>query len=333
MQQRHNNNFDFLRFFAASSIIISHSFALTLGYSKISMYDPSLLFGQSGLAILLVISGYLISQSWENKPELFRFFWKRCVRIIPGMVISILFVILFIGPLATTLNPVNYIESLLSPATWSAFPFYKDGFPIGIFTDNPVTFVNAPLWVIPAEFVLYALVALFGILGLLKNKFSILPLIFLDIYLWIIWYDNGVLNKVHFIIYFLIGIIFYQNKEHIEYKNRTALCAAGVLAATLFFHTNTPVIFIAAFATVPYLILYIAHLPIKRLNNFGKYGDFSYGMFIYSYPVQQTLVHFWPGEISIPLLCILSLSIAVLLGALSWKFIESRALKLKNIEF
>ncbi|MEA2034623.1 MAG: acyltransferase family protein [Euryarchaeota archaeon] len=114
MQQRHNNNFDFLRFFAASSIIISHSFALTLGYSKISMYDPSLLFGQLGLATLLVISGYLISQSWENKPELFRFFWKRSVRIIPGLTISILFVM--VALYRTTCNQLKPRKLYRKPA-------------------------------------------------------------------------------------------------------------------------------------------------------------------------------------------------------------------------
>ena len=63
MDIHRTNNFDFLRFYGAASIIISHCFALLLGYAAITIYDPTLLFGQIGLAILIVISGFLIPAS------------------------------------------------------------------------------------------------------------------------------------------------------------------------------------------------------------------------------------------------------------------------------
>ncbi|MES2348554.1 MAG: hypothetical protein V4641_13415, partial [Pseudomonadota bacterium] len=80
----------------------------------------------------------------------------------------------------------------------------------------------------------------------------------------------------------------------------------------------------------------IAYLLIKAiylrspLNNFGKYGDFSYGIYIFAFPIQQLLVYYLPG-ISWAENCILSFPITLLFAILSWHFIEKRCLTLKNI--
>lgn len=204
MEERFTNNFDFLRFFAASLIIFSHCFALYLGYSNVFIFDWHLLIGQFGLATLLVISGYLITQSWERKPDVKKFFWKRALRIIPGMIASIIFVILIIGPIATDLNIHEYFTNLLDISTWTAVPFYTNGEALGLFTTNPVNYVNAPLWTIPFEFMLYLIIASLGMAGILLRKKSMLPLIFSTALLWALWYENPALNKIRFALYFMI---------------------------------------------------------------------------------------------------------------------------------
>jgi peptidoglycan/LPS O-acetylase OafA/YrhL len=78
-----------------------------------------------------------------------------------------------------------------------------------------------------------------------------------------------------------------------------------------------------------YLVLYLASLP-SRLSGFARYGDFSYGVYIYAFPVQQLLVAWMGGRVPVLLLAAMALPIVVVLAALSWHLVEKRALSLKH---
>lgn len=325
MEERYTNNFDFLRFFAAASIIISHSFALSLGYSQVFLFDWHLLYGQFGLAMLLVISGYLITQSWERKPKAGIFFWKRILRIVPGLVISVAMIMLIIGPINTTLPLSEYFEKLLSPSTWAAVPFYINGGAIGIFTGNPVSYVNAPLWTIPFEFFLYFLIAALGLIGILKKRFVMLPFVLITALVWFSYYDNPVMNKIRFAIYFFMGSLLFLNRDKIKYRWWIAL----PLIALVILSTGTVYMFMIAFVAIPYLVVFLAYAKIPHLSEFGKYGDPSYGMYIYAYPIQQTYLNYMPN-IPVEQLIVFSLATAIPLAYLSWHLVEKKALSLKN---
>lgn len=81
---------------------------------------------------------------------------------------------------------------------------------------------------------------------------------------------------------------------------------------------------------MPYLIIYFAYgINSSLLKKFGAYGDFSYGLYIYAWPVQQTLVHFWKDFLNLLSFFVLTLSITLIFAFLSWKLIEKPALKFK----
>jgi peptidoglycan/LPS O-acetylase OafA/YrhL len=83
---------------------------------------------------------------------------------------------------------------------------------------------------------------------------------------------------------------------------------------------------------LPYLVLYIGQLPVKQLCNLGdKYGDYSYGLYIYAFPVQQTIAHFIPKINPIQMFT-LSLPVTFVLAFISWWLIEKKALSLKKID-
>ncbi|WP_421908143.1 acyltransferase family protein [Methanolacinia petrolearia] len=327
MDVRYTNNFDFLRFFAAASIIFSHCFALYLGYSNVFLFDWHLLVGQTGLAILLVISGYLITQSWDKKPQLKLFLWKRALRIVPGLIISISMIMLIIGPLNTTFSIQEYFGKLASFSTWLAVPFHTNGWVIGIFTNNPVTYVNAPLWTIPVEFSLYILVALLGVIGILKKRYIMLPFILLTALAWFSFYDSPVLNKIRFAIYFFIGSFLYMNRDKIKFRWGIGL----ILLIPILLTFGTEYMFIFAFIAIPYFVILVAYVKIPHLSGFGKWGDPSYGMYIYTYPIQQTILNLWPS-VEIWQHIALSFGCAIPLAYLSWHLVEKKALALKNIK-
>jgi peptidoglycan/LPS O-acetylase OafA/YrhL len=77
-----------------------------------------------------------------------------------------------------------------------------------------------------------------------------------------------------------------------------------------------------------YVLFYLAYIPKGLLLKFNHIGDYSYGTYILAYPIQQSIVHWYPG-IATAELFLSSLSATLILAALSWHFIESKALRLK----
>jgi len=324
---RFSNNFDFLRFAAAAVIVVTHAYALRLGYVGIGMYDPVALMGQAGLAALLVTSGYLITASWESTASPLRFAWKRFLRVVPALVLAILITLFVIGPLMTSLPPGDYFGALFSPAGLATAPFFEDGSAISLFQGNPWTYVNGSLWTIPVEVAMYGVIALLGIAGLLWRKSALLGVMGINILLWIAWFDDPRMAKVRFTLYFLVGAFLYLHRERIAYRP----VIAGALLLLLGLSTLTPYPTVAGVIAIPYLTIYAAHLPVPFINTFGKPGDFSYGIYIYHYPIQQVLIQVTANTLLLPALCGLSFLVAFALAFLSWNIVEKRALAAKNL--
>lgn len=324
---RFSNNFDFLRFAAAAMIVFAHAYSLRLGYVGMGMYDPVTLVAQAGLAALLVTSGYLIAMSWESTASPLRFAWKRFLRVVPGLAIAIFITLFVIGPLMTSLPPGEYFAALFSPAGLATAPFFEDGSAIGLFQDNPWTYVNGSLWTIPVEVLMYGVVAALGIAGLLRRWGAFAALAAVNILVWMYWFDDPRMAKVRFTLYFLAGAFLYLHRHRIAYRP----VVAGALLLLLGFSVLTPYVTVAGMIAIPYLTIYAAHIPIPFLSTFGRPGDFSYGIYIYHYPVQQALIQVTANALLLPALFGLSFAVTFALAFLSWHVIEKPALAAKNL--
>ncbi|ABN56411.1 MULTISPECIES: acyltransferase family protein [Methanoculleus] len=324
---RFSNNFDFLRFAAAAMIVVAHAYALRLGYVGIGLYDPVMLMAQAGLAALLVTSGYLITASWESTASPLRFAWKRSLRVIPALVLVILVTLFVIGPLMTSLSPGEYFAALFSPAGLATAPFFEDGSAIGLFQGNPWTYVNGSLWTIPVEVMMYGVVAALGIAGLLHRWGAIPALAAVNILVWIYWFDDPRMAKVRFTLYFLAGAYLYLHRERIAYRP----VVAGVLLLLLGLSAMTPYLTVAAVIAIPYLTIYAAHIPVPSLSTFGRPGDFSYGIYIYHYPIQQVLIQTTANTLHLAVLCGVSFLATFVLAFFSWHAVEKRALAAKSL--
>lgn len=324
---RYENNFDLLRLTSALVIIISHAYALQIGYESMYRFDPMIFFGTTALATLFVTSGYLISLSWISQPDPKRFMWKRILRVFPGLIPAVIFTLFVIGPIATSLSFSDYFMALFTPISLMSLPFFNNGACIGLFDQNPVTFVNASLWTIPVEFGMYILVALLGVIGIFRKKSILLGLILINFLMWILVYSDPSLSKIRFALYFLIGA--YLGIHHSTHRYRPAV--ACLLVGLLVVAVSSPFYEFVALVAVPYLVLCVAHLRIPTLNRFGEKGDFSYGVYIYAYPIQQTLIVLLGPALPLWLFCLLSIGLTFPLAYLSWNFIEKKALALKQI--
>lgn len=342
-----SNNFDFLRFLMACIVIHTHSYhmvgILTRGLKqRLTTLD----LGGAWIAVdvFFLISGFLITNSFLHSKSLSHFLKKRALRIYPGFIAAILFCILLVGPLGGALADASLPAYLSNPKTW-AFALPLLFAPVqhlpGVFTTVPWTgSVNDSLWTIRFELLCYTLPALLGLLGLLRSRTAVAAIFALAIatqtlqvlqipHNWTMVYPwvGDIWELPRFLTYFLAGITYYLWRDRIPLR-RSLLTAALALIA-LGFATNLSTV--ALPLALPYVVFYAAFSKRLPLNHFGKYGDFSYGMYLYAFPVQQLLVdHHLVGQRPI-LLTALAFLITLGLAILSWHFVEKPFLRLKNV--
>lgn len=281
---------------------------------------------------------FLITQSFDRSKNLWNFVLARILRIYPGLIGATLFCVFIIGPLVTTL-PVG--EYLLHKETYNylkvIFLFPMEWALPGVFEKSSFnTSVNGSLWTIPYEIMCYVLVAIIGLLGLLKRKEVVLFLFIVSLYArehlklfapenvpWL--YIPSLFDLFPF---FSMGMVIYLYRDKIVLSHWYATISLLVLIISFRFGG-----FINAFTIFGgYLIFYLAYNQNIKLNNFAKYGDFSYGIYVFAFPIQQTVTFFFGSHITVIQNILISLPVTLLLATLSWYWIERPALKLKNNE-
>lgn len=112
------NNFDFLRFFAAALVLFAHSYPLVgrRGDEPLTLLTGYEKGGSIAVGIFFVMSGYLIASSWLASSSPKSFLIKRALRIFPALIVAVLLSVFVIGPLVTHLTLGQY---LAADGTWT----------------------------------------------------------------------------------------------------------------------------------------------------------------------------------------------------------------------
>ena len=120
---------------------------------------------------------------------------------------------------------------------------------------------------------------------------------------------------------FLYGTTLYLWRDKVPMSRVILVAAFACLVLASF---NKEAYFVAYVFLLPPLVLHLAYLPKGRVLAFNDWGDCSYGVYIYAFPIQQTLAFLFPG---MPLIAMILCSAAITLGvaALSWTLIERNA--------
>ena len=336
-----DNTFDFLRFFLASLVILSHSYAMLYNGTR-EGYDPLLRWtnGQAafgGVAVdgFFLISGFLITKSWLGSKSAGDYAKKRALRILPALVVVLIVTVLVIGPLSTTLPLTTYFRA---PHTWAYFGFMgtinlhlTDRLP-GVFAHNPLAYrVNGSLWTIRCEVICYLMVAALGLLRFLRHPRIVLALSAATILVMFVGAKHMMTlgefaDSFRVTTYFLWGMTFYLYRDVIPHTRALLLGSlVGIFASGLLGILPYTLPVLGAYA-----LFYAAFRPKLGMERFAKHGDFSYGLYLYAFPVQQLLVtHFRPlwnaGT--------LTLAAFVAAGACavgSWYLVEKHWLKQKR---
>ncbi|HKF74125.1 MAG TPA: acyltransferase [Stellaceae bacterium] len=334
--ERHNN-FDTLRLLAATSVIFSHAFLLATGRQDteplILLTGGQTILGVVGVFVFFVISGYLVTQSWERAPSLPRFALKRALRIYPGLAACILVLTFGLGPIISSLRLGDYLSSygtydflvanLLLHTDHNSLPgVWFTGRDLGHILDGP-------LWSLPVEVAMYVMVALLGATRLLRVPVLTVLLgvgllaIVLDASNWHDWDFTG--SVLWLLAFFVIGMLLQQLPVARVLDGRIALLALAGLIASVPLHA-----FILLFPLCGgYLVIYLALHPALPVIPAARFGDLSYGLYIYGWPVEQTVLYLRPGATWWELFLI-AYPAAALVAFLSWHLVEKRALWLKR---
>jgi peptidoglycan/LPS O-acetylase OafA/YrhL len=338
-----SNNFDFLRFALAALVIFSHSFDMLLGREA----NPFLRFTRNQLdggwiAVdgFFILSGYLIAQSFLNSRSVGDYLRRRALRIYPGFLAVAVVSLLFFGPLGMRFSRDywRYVE----PGIFLArLPLLKTFWIPQSFQENHWSVVNGPVWTIQYEFVCYLLVALLGLAGILRRRALVLAL-FLPIWLFDIlqmplklWLYNwqelpvgGVPdNYPRFFTCFLAGTLAFLYRDRISFRPLIALL---LLAATLALARAGHGLDAILPVSLTYLLLFVAFSPSIPLQRWARYGDFSYGLYLYGWPVQQSLILFCHSWLTPGILFLLSFPTTLLFAIISWHVVERPMLRLKR---
>lgn len=337
----HQNNFDFLRFFLASLVVFSHSF----GMLTVVNHDPLLVFtrnqlefGEVAVDFFFVISGFLITNSWIYSRDFKDYIKKRFLRISPGLGGSLLFCIFIIGPLGGA-DLSHYFHDKHTYGFLKAFLFADPAQTLpGVFTRNPSNGVNGPLWTIRYEFGCYLILALLGMIGLLRQRLSLLVLLIvvmvgyqLQLHFHIVIPHLAAGGFPRLLSYFLAGAAFYLYRDIIPFSSVILIISIVCVLAGCYIGLPLILPFCGT-----YILFYAAYSPKIHLNRFARYGDFSYGIYLYGWPLQQLLIYYFHSHLTPLTLFFSSLALASLVAAASWHFIEAPFLKLKrpaNSEF
>lgn len=339
----HENNFNLLRVLAAGLVIVSHGIELPTGLAVRDWAHnlTGFAFSWYAVSMFFAISGYLVLGSWERQPSLVAFGRNRVLRIWPGLLVMLVFSVGALGVLFSTLPLASFFTS---PQTASYFFGSLSVFLVkydlpGLFRNNPLPTVNGSLWTLRFEVLCYSVLALLGTLGLMCRKARspvVLGLIAVSVAI-VLAVPIAFGAKRSFAVSALyelgrLGLAFWLGAAVYHFRERVPLSLAGValLASVAGFALGTSAYVPAASLALAYATFWIALVPNGRaLRTIRSLPDYSYGLYIYAFPVQQALVQLMP-QASLTAIVLLSFAVTLPFAALSWHLVEKPALGLKN---
>jgi peptidoglycan/LPS O-acetylase OafA/YrhL len=342
-QDRAENNFDGLRIVAACMVIVTHSYVL-LGYPQHDwlhyLTNSTSSISRLGVWIFFIISGYLVTASAFSSKTVFHYLAKRALRIFPALVAVVILTILVIGPIASNISFAEYITNTDTWRYLRTITLYRMHFDIpGVLTTVPyANVINGSLWTLPYEWTLYLVPILVLFLHRILRRYArgsllIMWLLSITAIPFFITHTTNlavpflIINAWHLInfgIFFLSGIVMYLYKDEIHFSKRAAVFSLILWCAVSFIDLGRPV----AMFVIPYATLSFA-LAKPFLTPLTKFGDISYGLYIYAFPIQQLLV-LYCGTMPIPLFIFLSGICTLPFAYLSWRYIEKPFLQFKK---
>ncbi len=325
------NNFDLLRLLFALTVCLVHAQTLS-GYASLN-WVHGLLSSEMAVQAFFVVSGFLIFMSYERSSSLASYTGKRIRRIYPAYFTIVLLCALSLFAISSV-SPADYFSS-----TWVKYllanllflNFVQQSLP-GVFDGHVLDAVNGALWTLKIEVMFYIAVP---ILVYLFRRLGHLPviaacyLLSLAYAAALAWQAQRTGSGLYLelgrqlpgqLSYFMAGAALYYFLPHFE---RRVAVYVGLAAAVFLLRGLLPLTVLEPFALGVLVVFFGLYL---YAGNAGRYGDFSYGVYIIHFPIIQVFLHFGILKTQPGAFLALVVGTTLLAAMLMWHLVEKRFL-------
>jgi peptidoglycan/LPS O-acetylase OafA/YrhL len=364
------NSLNFLRLILALAVVFSHSITLGMFGSESILGKTTL--GTVAVFGFFGISGYLIAGSaahnnvgrylWQRFLRIFPAFWI-CL-VVTAFVFGTIAWFHFNPGLSRVCGLRCYLTEPGGP-----FAYVRNNFWLQVNQDTirktlPGGLLgygwNGSLWTLELEFLCYVLLAAFSVLGLLKRRVVVASIAaaiwvaevvivsnptlslhyFYPLFGWdwitLFGFKVEVMQVLMLVPIFLSGSLLYLYRERIPDSGAIALGATVLFGVGMFIpvgqaapdYYQTSLDLTAIFLVYPLIWLGI-HLPFAKVC---AVNDYSYGIYIYAFPIQQILVMWGVNRWGYWTYTLVTLVMVIPFAVASWWLIEKHALRLKKLK-
>jgi peptidoglycan/LPS O-acetylase OafA/YrhL len=335
----HDNGFNLVRLVCALLVVAYHAFQLNLIKPGADPASASLApvtdLGALAVGVFFFVSGIFITQSWMRDPHLLRFALRRVARIVPGLFVCLLATVL----VAVACFSAPGVRGLLDGPPWRfvfngtvlhwlhyIIPGEELRIP-GVLGGQDL---NGPLWTLYWEGRMYVVVALVGLAAALPLRTwmrgaAVFLLLAANLFPEVL---SGYVWEVRLWSLFLCGMLVQTLAPELRIGARHVACAAALLllnwtrSAAL---TPSPLTWFGIALLACSAALWAGSATLPRARHVQRH-DYSYGVYIYHWPVLLMLRAALPPLGPVALLCA-SLVVIVPVAMLSWHWVEAPALR------
>jgi peptidoglycan/LPS O-acetylase OafA/YrhL len=358
------NGFGLIRLVLALSVVVSHSNPVGYGRPDVGseLFGNQVDLGKMAVVGFFAISGFMITGSGKRLST-GRYAWHRALRILPALWVCVALTAFVLAPVlyhgqhgslagfwTAKFGPFQYIEGMWNTSIGSGYDIS------GIMTMGVHRHTNfngafdGALWSLKYEIFCYVIVGVLAAGGVLARARKTVPLVTVGLWIMILmnlldakgWrgapsegttaWNMPVLGWLssHWVIYlgfvFLLGATFQLYKERVPVNDLLALSALAALACGLLLGG----FFVIGYPAFAYLVIWAGVRMPKRLHWVGRQNDYSYGIYIYGFPVLQTLLMYHFTRYGHYAYVLAAIAITWALAWLSWHLVEDRAMSLRN---
>jgi peptidoglycan/LPS O-acetylase OafA/YrhL len=325
-----------LRLIAATAVVLFHCFALNRQWARdpLALLLPGTDLGLMGVQIFFFLSGLLVAQSYARHRTLVKFALARVLRLYPALIAAAFFTVA-VAAWSSTLDIHSFLfdRATLTYLWRCALGLVVSDMLPSAFSHNPFPFAtNGSLWTLPIEIKLYFCIAAVGLLGTLNRRWIFTIVVGACIALFVLYPATFPIAPDFrgtriITLMFALGALSFVWRDYVPLSLLAALSCLALLGLIPVARTE-PVIYSLL---VAYPILTMGYHPLLQNALPPLFADLSYGIYVYSFPIQQTLIERWIAQFAGNpwLLFPVAMSLILPIAALSWFALEKPALKLK----
>ncbi|OAF13602.1 hypothetical protein AYJ54_43535 [Bradyrhizobium centrolobii] len=329
--------FDALRLLLSVWVFTIHAMFICDGTDAAEAFATNPIHGlliKPVLPMFFIVSGYLVTGSAIRTKSVSIFLLFRVLRIAPALIVEISLSALILGPWLTERTLSEYFSDPQFSRYFLNIVGNVQFLLPGLFVQNPVPgTVNLNLWTLKPEFFCYLFISCMIVTKAIfsRNLCTLVALLTISLTVLYILQGGQLYNFVAvadwkiLIVAFVVGCWAFHWNDRLVMSGGRAMIAFLVAGAAIMY----PSLIVLGLLALTYIVIYIGTRRIW-LPSLLRDGDYSYGIYLFGFPLQQTLVYFLPPEYRHGLAILLvGLPLTLAFAVFSWKFVEQPASKLK----